>query len=110
MRFEICSITLPKRRKAGGRGSITLAEAIAIISPTKPSICQSGHGGGWETGALGVGDGTLNIRVGETGSRVFVEVAEGSAVVVVASLTVGVTVGQVPSGMEILPAALAHRL
>ena len=110
MRFDICSITSPSRRKAIGRGSTMLAEAVTIISPIKPSICQSGHWVEGEAGAIGVGDGSTTTGVGEAGIPVLVGVAEGNTVDVVIGGKVGVMVGQIPSGMEILPTALAHRL
>lgn len=87
-----------------------LADAITIISPTKPRICQSGHGVEFGVGALGVGEGAINTGDGEAGIRVPVGVAEGNAVAVVVEMNVGVKVGQTPSGMDILPTALAHRL
>jgi hypothetical protein len=57
-----------------------------------------------------VGEGTINTGVGETGILVLVGVAEGNGVDVAVGVNVGVLVGQTPSGIEILPAALAHRL
>lgn len=110
MRLDICSITSPSRRKAFGRGSTTLAEAITIISPTKPSICQSGHGIGCGVGVIGVGEGTTSDGVGEACILVLVGVAEGNVIEVVIGVNVGVMVGQTPSGIEILPVVLAHRL
>lgn len=110
MRFDICSITSPSRRKAIGRGSTTLAEAITIISPTNPRICQSGQAVGCGVGVLGVGEGITSDGVGEAGILVLVGVAEGNAVEVVVDVKVDVIVGQTPSGTEIVPAALAHRL
>lgn len=110
MRFEICSKTSPNRRKAIGRGSTRLAEAITIISPTNPRICQSGQVVGRGVGALGAGVETINPGVGEAGILVLVGVAEGNGVDVVVGVKVGVMVGKAPSGMEILPVALAQRL
>jgi len=48
------------------------------------------------------------MDVGEAGILVSVGVTEGRAVGVVVEVGVLVTVGQVPTGMEIAPAALAH--
>ena len=59
---------------------------------------------------LGVGDGITIGGMGETGILVLVGVTEGNIVEVIVEVNVGVIVGQTPSGMEILPAALAHRL
>lgn len=103
-------MTSPSWRKAIGRGSTTLAEAITIISPTSPRICQSGHWVGWEAGVIGVGEGITTTDVGEAGILVLVGMAKGNTVEVVVGVNVGVMVGQTPSGMEILPAALEHRL
>jgi len=110
MRLDNCSITSPSRRKAIGRGSTTLAVAITIISPIKPRICQSGQGVEGEAGAIGAGDGSTPTGVREAGILIFVGVVEGNAVDVIVGVNVGVIVGQTPSGTEILPSALAHRL
>jgi hypothetical protein len=59
---------------------------------------------------LGVGEGITSDGVGEAGILVLVGVAEGNAVEVVVDVKVDVIVGQTPSGTEIVPAALAHRL
>lgn len=59
---------------------------------------------------VGVGDESATTGVGEAGILVLVGVTEGNTVEVVVGMKVGVMVGQTPSGMEILPAALAHRL
>lgn len=59
---------------------------------------------------VGVGDGSATTGVEEAGILVLVGVEEGNTVDVVVGVKVGVIVGQIPSGMEILPVALAHRL
>lgn len=59
---------------------------------------------------LGVGDGITIAGVGETGILVLVGVTEGNIVEVIVGVNVGVIVGQMPFGTEILPAALAHKL
>ena len=110
LRLDICSITSPSRRKAIGRGSTILAEAITIITPTKPSICQSGHWVGCGVGVIGVGDGIASAGVGEAGILVLVGVAEGKVVETVVGADVEVKVGQIPSGTDILPTALVHKL
>lgn len=57
-----------------------------------------------------MGDGSATTGVEEAGILVLVGVEEGNTVDVVVWVMVGVMVGQTPSGMEILPAALAHNL
>ena len=59
---------------------------------------------------VGVGDGSATTGVEEAGILVLVGVEDGKTVEVVVGVNVGVMVGQMPSGMEILPAALAHNL
>ncbi len=59
---------------------------------------------------VGVGEGSATTDVEEAGILVLVGVEEGNTVDVVVGVKVGVMVGQTPSGMEIHPAALAHRL
>ena len=65
---------------------------------------------GCVVGVAGVGDGIITTDVGEDGILVRVGVAVGNTVDVVVGVKIDVMVGQTPSGMEILPAALAHRL
>ena len=57
-----------------------------------------------------MGEGTICAGVGEVGILVFVGAEDGNIVEVVVGVKVGVMVGQSPSGMEIFPVALAHRL
>ncbi len=59
---------------------------------------------------VGVGEESTTTGVGEAGILVLVGVAEGNRVDVVVGVKVGVMVGQMPSGTEILPAAFAQRL
>lgn len=59
---------------------------------------------------VGVGEGTICAGIGDEGILVLVGVAEGFGVKVVVGVSVGVMVGQTPSGIEILPVAMAHRL
>lgn len=59
---------------------------------------------------IGVGDGSTTTGVGETGILVFVGVKEGNSVEMVVGVKVDVMVDQSPSGMEIIPVALAHKL
>lgn len=59
---------------------------------------------------LGIGEGITGTEVEEARILVLVGVAEGNTVDVIVGVKVSVMVGQSPSGMEILPAARAHRL
>ena len=87
-----------------------LPETITSISPIRPRICQIGHEVECGVGGIGVGDGSFTSDVGDAVILVCVGVMDGDIVEVVVGVQVGVAVGPIPSGMEILPMALAHRL
>ena len=87
-----------------------LPETITSISPIRPRICQNGHEVECGVGGVGVGEGVAATDVGDAVILVCVGVMDGDIVEVVVGVQVGVAVCQFPSGMEILPTALAHRL
>src|SRR3990172_7340440 len=97
---------------ACGRGSTTLAEAIAIINPTNPNTCHQGNAvRKGSCAGIGVtsGKGVTKTIVGETMISVAVFVGVKVTVAVVVGVGVNETVPVAITGIAITPDALPHR-
>ena len=98
------------RSRAGGRESVTLADAIARNKPNRPSICHKGNmRAGW------AGSGAISGRVTGTADvvaksiSVGMSVADGVIVDVEMGAGVRVAVDVVTNGMSMIPSSLSHR-